>query len=88
MDKIVRTVCQACHCQCGVLVRVKGGRVVEVKGDPEHPMNKGYICVKGKAQPQLVYHADRLKHPLMRAGASGEGRWETKHRVVLFIKKI
>jgi anaerobic selenocysteine-containing dehydrogenase len=45
MERIVRTVCQGCHCECGVLVKVKDGTVVEVKGDPEHPMNKGFVCV-------------------------------------------
>ncbi len=76
MERIVRTVCQACHCECGVLVRVNDGTVVEVKGDPDHPMNRGYTCVKGRAQPQLVHHPDRLKYPLRRSGDRGEGKWE------------
>jgi thiosulfate reductase/polysulfide reductase chain A len=76
MEKIVRSVCQACHCECGVLVHVRDGKVTKVGGDPEHPMNRGYICVKGRAQPQLLYHPDRLKYPLRRAGERGEGKWE------------
>lgn len=76
MEKIVRTVCQACHCECGVLVRVKDGTVVEVKGDPDHPMNRGFTCVKGRAAPELLYHPDRLKYPLRRSGERGEGKWE------------
>lgn len=76
MEKIVRSVCQACHCECGVLVHVKDGRVTRVEGDPNHPMNKGFICIKGRAQPQLLYHPDRLKYPLRRAGKRGEGKWK------------
>jgi len=76
MEKTVRTVCQSCHCECGVLVRVKEGEVLEVRGDPEHPMNRGFICVKGLAAPQLVHHPDRLKYPLRRAGERGGGKWE------------
>ncbi len=76
MKKIVRTVCQASHCECGVLVHVEDGRVVKIEGDPKHPMNRGFICVKGRAQPELLYHPDRLKYPLMRSGARGEGKWE------------
>lgn len=76
MEKIVRTVCQGCHPECGVLVHVRDGRVTEVKGDPEHPMNRGFICIKGRAQPQLVHHPDRLKYPLRRAGDRGGGKWE------------
>jgi len=76
MEKIVRTVCQACHCECGVLVRVKDGKVLDIKGDPDHPMNRGFICVKGRAEPERLYHPDRLKYPLKRAGDRGEGKWE------------
>jgi thiosulfate reductase / polysulfide reductase chain A len=75
MEKTVRTVCQACHCECGVLVKVVDGKAVEVKGDPDHPMNRGFICVKGRAEPERLYHPDRLKYPLKRAGERGEGKW-------------
>jgi len=73
---IVRTVCQSCHSECGVLAHVEGGRVVRIQGDPDHPNNKGYICVKGKAEIGRLYHPDRLLHPLKRAGGRGEGKWE------------
>ncbi len=63
MKSVVRTVCQACHSECGVLVHVEDGRAVELQGDPEHPNNKGYICVKGKAEIQRLYHPDRLAAP-------------------------
>jgi thiosulfate reductase/polysulfide reductase chain A len=75
LEKTVRTVCQACHCECGILVTVRDGRVVGVKGDPDHPMNRGFICPKGKAEPERLYHPDRLKFPLRRAGERGEGNW-------------
>jgi len=58
------------------MVHVEDGRVTKVLGDPNHPMNRGFICVKGRAQPQLLYHPDRLKYPLRRAGERGEGKWE------------
>ena len=76
MKKIVRTVCQACHCECGVLVTVEDGRIVEINGDPQHPMNRGFVCIKGKAEPERLYHTERLKHPMRRAGERGEGKWE------------
>ena len=76
MEKRVRTVCQACHCECGVIAHVRDGKVTRVEGDPEHPMNKGFICVKGKAEPQRTYHPERLKYPLKRVGDRGEGKWE------------
>ena len=76
MEKVVRSVCQACHCECGVLVHVSHGKVTKIEGDPEHPMNRGFICLKGRAQPQVVHHPDRLKYPMRRAGERGSGKWE------------
>jgi len=76
MEKVVRSICQASHCECGVLVHVRDGRVIKIQGDPEHPMNRGFICIKGRAQPQLLYHPDRLKYPMKRAGERGGGKWE------------
>ena len=76
MENIVRSVCQSCHCECGVLVDFEDGKIARVKGDPEHPMNRGFICVKGKAAPELVYHPDRLKTPLKRVAERGAGNWD------------
>jgi thiosulfate reductase/polysulfide reductase chain A len=76
MEKIVRTVCQACHSECGVLVHVEEGKVTKIKPDPDHPWSRGYICVKGTNYAQFTYHPDRLKYPLKRAGGKGEGKWE------------
>ena len=71
MENVIRSICQASHCECGVLVHIKDGRVIKIEGDPEHPMNRGFVCVKGQAQPELSYHPDRLKYPLRRAGHPG-----------------
>ena len=76
MEKIIRTICQSCHCECGVLVKVKDGKIVDIKGDPNHPLNRGFICPKGRAQPELVHHPDRLRSPLRRVGERGGCRWE------------
>lgn len=72
---VVRTVCQSCHSECGVLAHLVDGRVVRLQGDPHHPGSKGYICTKGKNEIGRLYHPDRLLHPLKREGARGEGRW-------------
>ncbi|UCD59178.1 MAG: hypothetical protein JSV16_01720, partial [Candidatus Hydrogenedentota bacterium] len=65
-----------CHGVCGVLVHVKNGKVVKVTGDPGSPLSKGFICSKGIASVDYLYHPDRLRHPLRRKGAKGENRWE------------
>jgi anaerobic selenocysteine-containing dehydrogenase len=49
--------------------------VVKVTGDPKSPTSRGYLCPKGAASPELLYHPDRVVHPLRRAGRRGENRW-------------
>jgi anaerobic selenocysteine-containing dehydrogenase len=74
---VVKTVCNLCGlCGCGMEVVVEDGRVVEVRGDKEHPENVGVLCPKGRAMIDILYSPDRLKYPLKRAGKRGEGKWE------------
>lgn len=75
-DRIVKSTCRMCHGVCGTLVHIRDGRVVKVAGDPDCPTSNGYICAKGKASVELLYHPDRLKFPLKRAGEKGENRWQ------------
>lgn len=63
------------HGGCGLLVGVKGNEIVQVKGNPEGYLNSGYTCIKGRVSSDRLYHPDRLKHPLKRAGKRGEGKW-------------
>jgi len=64
------------HGGCGLLVGVQDNKIVQVKGNPEGFLNKGYICPKGAVSPDRLTHPDRLKHPLRRVGEKGAGRWE------------
>jgi len=74
---IVKTYCARMdHGGCGLLVHVENGKIVKVEGDPESSLNRGTVCAKGIAQVERLAHPDRLRHPLKRAGARGEGRWE------------
>lgn len=75
-DKIVRSTCSICSRLCGVLVHLHDGKITKVEGDPESPVNRGRLCVKGYASVERLYHPGRLKHPLKRAGARGEGKWK------------
>lgn len=76
MEKAIRTVCQACHSECGVLVHVEDGKVTKIRPDPNHPSSRGFICIKGLNYAHFTYHPERLKYPLKRIGEKGEGRWE------------
>jgi len=59
-------VCRFCGVGCGVLLASEKGRVVAVQGDPASPVNRGLLCAKGYALPQIQYGADRLTRPLLR----------------------
>jgi len=63
---VIRSVCRGCHGGCSVLVRVEKGRVAEVTGDPQGPVNHGRLCIKGRKAPFLAHHPDRLTAPLRR----------------------
>ena len=75
-DRIIRSACRMCHGVCQVLIHLRKGRVVKITGDPESPTSRGYLCPKGAASPELLYHPDRLTHPLRRTGKPGENRWQ------------
>lgn len=64
------------HGGCALLVGVKDNKIVQIKGDPEGYLNKGYTCFKGRISADRLSHPDRLTHPLKRAGKRGEGKWQ------------
>src|SRR5262245_37536374 len=72
----VRAVCpHDCPDACGLVVRVEGGRAVNLRGDVEHPFTRGFLCQKVARYLERVYHADRLKWPMKRTGPKGSGRF-------------
>ena len=74
---IVRGACpQDCPDTCAFLYHVQDGRLVEVTGDPDHPMTRGGLCVKLKNFAEHHYHPDRLLHPMKRTGPKGSGQYE------------
>ena len=76
-NQIVKSSCRICYNNCGVLIHIENGNPIKIEGDPENPMNKGKLCVKGYASLELLNHPDRLKHPLIRDGEKGSGKWKT-----------
>lgn len=67
--KTVYSTCRGCHGGCGVVVRVRNNRVEDIKGDPDSPINRGKLCIKGKYYHTITHHPMRLTEPLRRAGA-------------------
>jgi formate dehydrogenase major subunit len=70
------TVCPFCGVGCGQVVSTKNGTVVNIEGDPNHPVSEGTLCSKGAAAAQVVNNPRRLQKVLYRA--PGSKAWEEK----------
>lgn len=58
-----------------MLVTVENGRAIEIRGAPDHPPTGGTLCTKVARYLDRTYSADRLRYPMRRIGAKGEGRF-------------
>lgn len=60
--------CSECPAHCGLLVKVMNNNPVKLEGNPQHPVNRGKLCLRGQAALTRLYHPDRLKAPRARSG--------------------
>ena len=74
--KKVRTSCHGCIQMCPAIAYIENGVVVRLEGDPEAPVSRGSLCIKGLNQLHTMYSPRRVLHPLKRAGERGENKWE------------
>ena len=61
--KETRSACPYCGTGCGVLLQPDGAGGLKVRGDPDHPANRGRLCSKGMALGETVGMAGRLLAP-------------------------
>ncbi len=74
--RTIRAVCpHDCPDTCGMVVSVENGRAVRLRGDPEHPFTRGFLCQKVSRYLDRVYHPERLLYPMKRVGPKGQGRF-------------
>ena len=73
--KVVYTTCISCHGGCGVKVTVEDDTIINIEGNPDS-LTRGTMCAKGLSSIQHIDNPYRLKYPIKRAGAKGEGKWE------------
>ncbi len=66
MTEIKRSFCRICIASCGTLVTVEGDTVTAVRGDPDHPLSRGYLCPKGRALGALHHDPKRLTGSFVR----------------------
>lgn len=74
--KVVKTSCRGCISGCACKAYLRNGRLVKLEGEKGATHNDGHLCLKGLSQVQAVYHPNRLKYPMKRAGERGENKWE------------
>jgi assimilatory nitrate reductase catalytic subunit len=74
MPQEKKTTCCYCGVGCGLLVENDQGRIVGVRGDPDHPANFGRLCTKGASLHLTARHDYRLLHPELRARRGSPGR--------------
>jgi anaerobic selenocysteine-containing dehydrogenase len=75
MSEIRHSVCALdCPDTCSLLVTVEDGRGSRLRGNPAHPITRGFLCGKVAQYLEREYSPARLLYPQRRIGAKGEGR--------------
>ena len=74
--KEATTICSFCAVGCGQIVHTRRGKIIDIEGDADHPINEGTLCSKGAASINIVNNKRRVSRPLYRA--PGSTRWEKK----------
>lgn len=75
--EVLDSVCPLdCPDTCAVKITVDEGKVVHLGGNADHPITRGFACVKMSKFPQRQHHAERLLYPQKRIGPKGAGKFE------------
>ncbi len=93
VDQWTPSSCPLCPASCGIEVRsmlgeakvLRAGRefrqmirqVKKIEGNPRHPINRGRLCARGQAGPQILYNPDRVSTPLKLSGPRGSGHYQS-----------
>ena len=77
MPQVRHSVCALdCPDTCSLLVNVdESGHGSRLRGDPNHPITRGFLCGKVARYLEREYSPERLLYPQRRIGAKGEGRF-------------
>ena len=65
-----------CPDTCAMIYEIEDNRLVSVRGNKDHPMTRGTLCVKVKDYENRHYHPDRIKYPMKRVGQKGDGKFK------------
>jgi formate dehydrogenase major subunit len=82
----VPSVCPYCAVGCGQLVSVRAGKIINIEGNPESPINRGTLCPKGAATYQLAVNPKRITEVWHRAPGAKE--WDRTKSLDWAMKRI
>ena len=68
------TICPYCAVGCSIIVSTHDGKVINMEGDPDHPINEGSLCSKAQAVRQVSENPWRITKPMYRK--KGGAQWE------------
>jgi anaerobic selenocysteine-containing dehydrogenase len=65
-ERKIQAVCRECTAGCGLWTFIQEDRIVDVQGDPSHPVNRGRLCARGSGFTRLLDRSDRITKVLHR----------------------
>ena len=68
------TACNLCEAICGLELTLTDGKVTGIRGNPDDPLSRGYICPKGVALADVYDDPDRLRRPVRRVSTGSTTR--------------
>jgi len=70
------TICPYCGVGCGLVVSARNGKIINMEGDPDHPINRGTLCSKGNAIYQVAQNPIKRRLDKVQYRKSGGTEWE------------
>ncbi len=70
------TICPYCAVGCSIIVSSHAGKVVNMEGDPDHPVNRGALCSKGQSLYQIRNNETGFRLTTPRVRRAGATEWE------------
>jgi len=71
------TICPYCGVGCGLIVSARDGKIINIEGDPDHPINKGSLCSKGSALYQVAQNPVKQRLTKVQHRKPGADKWDT-----------
>src|SRR5271166_4727985 len=76
MAQVRHSVCALdCPDACSLLIDITDGKGSRLRGNPEHPVTRGFLCGKVARYLEREYSPARLLYPMRRTGAKGDGQF-------------